>query len=106
MKNKHTPGPWKVIGNDIRTNTTETTKGGYSYFSIATMQPNSGDIPTNSNASLIAAAPELLAFVEYAIESHIKAEEIIASDNNMEYRENIDCFVKEGRELVKKARGE
>lgn len=69
MKNKstHTPGPWKVVGRDIRADDyIKVGKGGY--FSIAYMaNPISRDDIMDANARLIAAAPELLEACKIAL---------------------------------------
>ncbi|MCK5605642.1 hypothetical protein KAR91_27355 [Candidatus Pacearchaeota archaeon] len=57
MAEKHTPGPWTY--NDY----TKTIRGPYNHW-IATMDSFDGAVNNQANARLIAAAPEMLTFIE------------------------------------------
>ena len=69
--NKHTPGPWRYEGAEVwatapmRFNLT--TAGTPMIATLCKHEDADGRFPVEANARLIAAAPELLEALEYAI---------------------------------------
>ncbi|KRG65195.1 hypothetical protein ABB26_05160 [Stenotrophomonas humi] len=62
--NKHTPAPWSVGATDPDTAEIEIVSEGRPY--ICLVLPGAVDGRTEANARLIAAAPELLDFIQHA----------------------------------------
>lgn len=99
MKPKHTPGPWEIKAwpkNADLTIVSGLTDGLYTK-SIADLPDSWYDSRENkeSNAALIAAAPDLLEWLEQAVE-HTEALEL----------ENIPGWFDSAKAAIAKARGE
>lgn len=91
-KTKHTPGPWTAAPN--------AESGGYSIWCGADTPAEEGIAATlvgteneEANARLIAAAPDLLAFAEWAV-SLISAE----------YPQQQEVWLEQGRAAIAKAK--
>ena len=75
MKAAHTPGPWKACGYEVHDRTTEYDEDGARIGSTANCICTAHFVPSHAdqrkaNAALIAAAPELLAALEKAVEQY------------------------------------
>ena len=60
---KHTPGKWKLVGDQI------VTDADLNYYTIAKICCPTDNSPFHATARLIAAAPELLEASKYALKS-------------------------------------
>lgn len=67
MSRKHTPGPWRVDGNDIRCESSPDNTGTH----VAEMLSSRCPEQCKADAQLIAAAPELLAALDYLLEQTV-----------------------------------
>ena len=100
MKDKHTPGPWIVRDDqiqDVHGNTiTHITEGGYWNTTAGMIYE---DMPWEANARLMAAAPELLEFVQYV------AKGIPVWDDPDSLEESVYHLEKRAKRLVLKIEG-
>lgn len=67
MSRKHTPGPWRVEGHNIRCEPTPDNTGTF----VAEMQSSRCPEQCRADALLIAAAPELLEALDYLLEQTV-----------------------------------
>jgi hypothetical protein len=88
MKNTHTPGPWRTVINMEQSNLRDILASGDSNGIFISSNAN------ESNARLIAAAPELLTALEWALEQ-------LEDDLDPDYQAAFDAAM----ETVRKAKG-
>ena len=65
LNSAHTPGPWRVDGNDIKCEPSEWDAG----TTVATMESSRSPGETKINAHLIAAAPEMKQALETVMQA-------------------------------------
>ena len=106
---KHTPGPWEAIPFDEDgeqhfgiINARQPCGGKIKTADIARIWPRGGKAKTAANASLIAAAPELLEALKFILADYEDARE---EWNSFDAETYADHLIAEARAAIAKAEG-
>ena len=104
MTDKHSPTPWNEYEDGVVCGTGEVVATVRHLDADTNKRHGAGE--SDANARLIAAAPELLAFVEQIARMTLLDEEEIMEADSDESLYALNSLVEEARAAIRKARGE